>query len=125
MDVSEVSGAVVDAAMTVHTALGPGLLESAYEACLAHELRKRGHEVGVQVVLPVDYDGIHIDAGYRLDLLVDDLVIVEVKAVAALAPIHQAQLLTYLKLSGRNLGLLVNFNVPHLRDGIKRMANRL
>jgi GxxExxY protein len=125
MEVNDVSGAVVDAAMKVHTVLGPGLLESAYEACLAHELRKRGHTVGIQVLLPVDYDGIHIDAGYRLDLLVDDTVIVELKAVEALAPIHQAQLLTYLKLSGRKVGLLVNFNVPHLKDGIKRMANRL
>lgn len=125
MSVNDVSGAVVDAAMKVHTVLGLGLLESAYEACLAHELRKRGHTVGTQVLLPVEYDGVHIDAGYRLDLLVDDAVIVELKAVEALAPIHEAQLLTYLELSGRKVGLLVNSNVPHLRDGIKRMVNRL
>lgn len=125
MDINEVSGAVLDAAMKVHSVLGPGLLESAYEACLAHELRKRGHKVGTQVLLPINYDGVHIDAGYRLDLLVDDTVIVELKAVEALVPIHQAQLLTYLKLSGHKLGLLINFNVPHLKNGIKRMANKL
>ena len=125
MKVNETSGAVVDSAMKVHTALGPGLLESAYEACLAHELRNRGHRVGTQVVLPVHFDGVRIDVGYRLDLLIDDAVIVELKAVDKLAPIHEAQLLTYLKLSGKKVGLLINFNVLHLRDGIKRMVNNL
>jgi len=125
VNLNEISGAIVDAAMKVHIALGPGLLESAYEGCLAHELRKRGHAVGVQVALPVIYDGVRIDVGYRLDLLVEDAVIVELKSVDKLAPIHEAQLLTYLKLSGKKVGLLINFNVLHLKDGIKRMVNNL
>jgi len=120
MNVNEVSGQVVDAAMKVHTALGPGLLESAYEGCLLHELHKRGLRAAKQVGLPVIYDGVQIEVGYRIDLLVEDLVIVELKAVDALAPIHEAQLLTYLKLSGKKVGLLINFNVLHLKDGIKR-----
>lgn len=125
MDVNGVSGSVVDAAMKVHTALGPGLLESAYEACLLHELRKRGRKVLSQVTLPVVYDGVKIDVGYRIDLLVEDVVIVELKAVEKLLPIHDAQLLSYLKLGGYRLGLLINFNVLHLRDGIKRKVNNL
>jgi len=125
MSPNEVSGQIVDAAMRVHTALGPGLLESAYEGCLTYELRKRGLKVAPQVGLPVVYEGVNIDVGYRIDLLVDDLVIVELKAVDKLAPIHEAQLLTYLKLSGKRLGLLINFNVLHLKDGIKRMVNNL
>ncbi len=123
MKINDVSGQVIDAAMKVHTELGPGLLESAYEACLAHELSKRGLKVLKQVGLPVVYDGEHLDVGYRIDLLVEDLVIVEIKAVDGLAPIHQAQLITYLKLSGKRLGLLINFNVPRLKDGIRRIAN--
>jgi GxxExxY protein len=125
MSPNEVSGQIVDAAMKVHTALGPGLLESAYEGCLAYELRKRGLKVAPQVGLPVVYEGVNIDVGYRIDLLVEDLVIVELKSVDKIAPIHEAQLLTYLKLSGKRLGLLMNFNVLHLRDGIKRMVNNL
>ena len=125
MNINDVSGTVVDAAMRVHTALGPGLLESAYEACLQHELRKRGLNVQTQVPLPVSYDGIAIDAGYRVDLLVEDAVIVELKAVDKIAPIHEAQLLSYLKISGRRLGLLINFHTLHLKDGIKRMVNEL
>jgi GxxExxY protein len=121
--VNERSGLVVDAAMKVHSALGPGLLESAYEACLAHELRKRGCRVLTQFPLPVMYDGVRIDAGYRIDMLVDDVVMVELKTVTKLLPIHDAQLLSYLKLSGRRVGLLINFHVPRLRDGIKRMVN--
>ena len=120
MNINDISGAVVDAAMKVHTALGPGLLESAYEACLKHELGKRGFKVLSQVILPVIYDGVEVDAGYRPDLLVEDVVIVEVKAVERLLPIHEAQLLSYLKLSGRKVGLLINFNVEHLKNGIKR-----
>jgi len=123
--INQVSGAVVDAAMKVHTALGPGLLESAYASCLAYELRRRGHQVAVQASVPVVYDGLRIDVGYRIDLLVDDVVVVELKAVDTLAPIHEAQLLTYLKLSGKKVGLLINFNVLHLKDGIKRMVNGL
>ena len=125
MDINEVSGEVVDAAIRVHSVLGPGLLESAYEACLAHELRKRGLKVLAQVDLPVVYDGAIIDVGYRIDLLVEDCVIVELKAVEKVLPIHEAQLLSYLKLSGHKLGLLINFHVLHLKDGVKRMVNRL
>lgn len=117
-----ISRRVLDAAMKVHTALGPGLLESAYEACLAQELKTAGLSVQTQVPLPVVYDGLKLEIGYRIDLLVDDLVVVEVKSVEALAPIHHAQVLTYLRLSGRSLGLLINFNVVHLKDGIKRFV---
>jgi GxxExxY protein len=125
MEINEISGQVVDAAIKVHSALGPGLLENAYEACLAHELNKRGLRVERQVELPVVYDGVQIDLGYRLDLVVEGAVIVELKAVEKIAPIHEAQLLSYLKLSNKKLGLLINFNVLHLKDGIKRMANGL
>lgn len=111
--------------MKVHTVLGPGLLESAYEACLAHELKKAGLEVKLQVALPILYDGVKLDAGYRLDMVINDLVIVEIKAVEAFAPIHTAQLLSYLKLSHKKLGLLLNFHVVHLREGIKRVVNNL
>ncbi len=119
------SGRVVDAAMKVHSALGPGLLESAYEACLAHELRRRGSVVEVQRPLPITYDKVQLDIGYRLDLLVDDAVIVELKTAARFRPVHEAQLLSYLRLSGYKVGLLINFNVPRLRSGIKRMVNNL
>jgi GxxExxY protein len=117
------SGHVVDAAMRVHSVLGPGVLESAYEACLAHELRSRGLTVRCQVPLPVLYEGASIELGYRLDLLVEDVVIVELKTVSKLLPIHHAQLLSYLRLSRRPVGLLINFHVPRLRDGIRRIVN--
>lgn len=117
-----VGRAVVDAGLKVHRALGPGLLEFAYEHCLAHELNARGLAVRRQVALPILFDGIQIEAGYRLDLLVNNLVIVEVKAVDALAPLHEAQLLTYLKLSGLRLGYLMNFNVRLLKQGLRRLA---
>ena len=113
---------VVDAAFAVHKALGPGLLESIYEACLAHEIRKRGLSVQQQIELPVYYDGVRLDGGLRLDLLVGKSVIVELKAVERLLPIHRAQTLTYLKLSGHRLALLMNFNVPLIKDGIERIA---
>jgi GxxExxY protein len=119
----EVSHAVITAAMRVHSELGPGLLESAYAACLQHELTKAGLRSDAQVGLPVVYDGVKLDLGYRIDLLVEDLVIVELKSVDAIAPVHQAQIISYLKLSGRSLGLLINFNVAHLKDGIKRFVN--
>ena len=125
MDPNQVSSSVIDAAMKVHSALGPGLLEKTYEVCLMHELRKRGLSIASQVGLPVVYDDLKMNVGYRIDLLVEDAVIVEVKAIEAIAPIHQAQLLAYLKLSGKRLGILINFNVIHLRDGLKRMVNRL
>ncbi len=125
MEINDVSGHIVDAAMKVHSALGPGLLESAYEACLKYELSKRGLQVISQQMLPVVYEGVKIDTGYRVDLLVEDAVMVELKAVDKIASIHEAQLLSYLKLSGKRLGLLINFNVLYLKDGIKRMANNL
>ena len=107
--------------MKVHSALGPGLLESTYEACLVHELKKQGLAVLSQVALPVEYDGMTIELGYRIDLLVEATVIVELKAVDKITPVHQAQLLSYLKLGRKKLGLLINFNVEHLKDGIKRV----
>jgi GxxExxY protein len=119
---NEISGAVVDAAMKIHSALGPGLLESAYAACLKHELIKRGLRVSCEVPLPVVYDGVRLDAGYRLDMVVEDTVVVELKAIEALAPIHQAQIISYLKLSGKPIGLLINFHSLHLKDGIKRFV---
>ena len=112
---------IVDAAVAVHRALGPGLLESVYEACLDHELGSRGIDVRRQVRLPVEYKGVRVDAGLRLDLVVQDCVIVELKAVEDIAPVHKAQVLTYLKLTGHRLGLLINFNVPLVRDGIQRI----
>ncbi len=115
---------IVDSAFKVHKELGPGLLESAYEACLLHELVKRGFAVCRQVQLPVHYDGIVVDAGYRLDLLVNDSIIIELKAIDQLLPIHQAQLTTYLKLSHKTLGFLINFNVPLIKNGIRRVANQ-
>jgi len=123
MNINDISGAVVDAAMRVHTELGPGLLESTYEACLIHELRSRDYSVQNQLTLPVKYRDTQIDTGYRIDLLVENEVIVELKAVDKLLPIHEAQLLTYLKLSYKKIGLLINFNSPRLKYGIKRLAN--
>jgi GxxExxY protein len=118
----EISYEIIKAGLKVHSALGPGLLENAYKVCLAHELRKAGFTVGVEVELPVIYDSARMELGYRLDLLVNDLVVVELKAVDELTPLHQAQLLSYLKLSQKKLGLLMNFNVLHLKNGIKRMV---
>jgi len=123
MKPNEISGQIVNAAMKVHTALGPGLLGGAYEACLAHELRKRGLRVRTQVVLPIVYDGVRLDAGYRVDLLVEEVVIVELKAVVRVLPIHEAQMLSYLRLSGCKVGLLINFHVRQLRHGITRLVH--
>ncbi len=117
------SGQVVNAAIKVHTILGPGLLESAYEACLIQELKNRGLKVETQVGLPVTYDGTQIDVGYRIDLLVEKTVIVELKAVEKIRDIHKAQILSYLKLSGVRVGLLINFNTVSLKDGIQRIIN--
>jgi len=119
----EITGAVVDAAMKIHTALGPDLLESVYEKCLKHELSKRGLRVESQVWLPVTYDGMLIEGGYKIDLLVEGQVVIELKVSERLLDIHRAQLLSYLKLSGNRVGLLINFNVVHLKDGIKRLVN--
>jgi GxxExxY protein len=116
----QLTEAIIGAAMEVHRALGPGLLESAYEKCLCHELKLRGFAVGSEVELPVTYKGLTLNCGYRLDLVVEDSVIVELKAVEQTLPVHEAQLLTYLRLSGKRVGLLINFNVPVLKDGITR-----
>jgi GxxExxY protein len=121
--VNQITGAVVSAAMKVHSVLGPGLLESAYLACMAHELRARGLYVATQVGLPVFYEGEKIELGYRIDLVVENLVIVELKCVEAIHPVHQAQLLSYMRLSGKQVGLLINFYVARLKDGIKRMVD--
>ncbi len=124
MKLNEISGVIVAAAIKIHSALGPGLLESAYEKCLVHELTRRGLRVLRQVPVPVIYDGINIDAAYKLDMLVEDAVIVELKASPeGITDIHKAQLLTYLKLSRKTLGLIINFNVVHMKFGIKRLVN--
>jgi len=122
---NQISGIILDAAIAVHTALGPGLLESAYQACLAYELTSRGLRVQTQVPLPINYRGVCVDAAYRIDLIVEDLVVIEIKAVERLAAIHEAQLLSYLKLSDKRLGLLINFHVLRLKDGYKRIVNGL
>ncbi len=121
MKTNEITYAIIGCAYKVHSALGPGLLESTYEVCLVHELLKEGLVVEQQKVLPVVYDGKNLDAGYRIDLLVEKEVIVELKAVEAIAEIHKAQLLTYLKLSGKEVGLLMNFNVTDMKQGITRL----
>jgi len=122
-DAAEVVGKiVVDAAFRVHRALGPGLLESVYQACLCHELARQGVAYRAQMGLPIQYEGLTIDGGLRIDLLVGDLVIVEVKAVERILPVHRGQLLTYLKLAELRLGLLINFNVPVIREGIRRVV---
>jgi len=123
MIANEVSNVVLGAAMKVHTALGAGLLEEAYKVCLRHELQKRKLEVQSEVALPVVYDGVSLDVGFRIDLLVEKSLIIELKSVHQLAPIHKARLLTYLKLSKISLGLLLNFNSVHLKNGIIRVIN--
>lgn len=119
---ADLTGAIIGAAIEVHRELGPGLLESAYEACLAWELSERGMTVARQVALPVRYKGVSIDLGYRVDILVNEAVIVELKTVRSLEPVHTAQVLTYLRLSGHRVGLLLNFHTPSLRRGIKRIS---
>lgn len=122
-ELNKITEAIIGAAIEVHRALGPGLLESAYVTCLVYELRERGYKVFQEVPLPLIYKEVKLDCGYRLDLLVNDAVIVEVKSVESLAPIHEAQLLSYLKLADCKVGLLINFNVKMLKQGIKRLAN--
>jgi len=118
----EITEQILGSAIAVHRALGPGLLESAYEACLAFELLERRLRVERQASLPVVYRGVRIDCGYRLDLVVEAMVVVEIKAVERILPVHEAQILTYLKLSGLSIGLLLNFNVPMMKDGIRRFV---
>ena len=123
-ELNKITEAIIGAAIEVHRNLGPGLLESAYRECLRFELLQRGYEAFQEVTLPLTYKGMELDCGYRLDLLVNDAVIVEIKSVDSLAPIHEAQLLSYLKISGGKVGLLLNFNVKMLKHGgIKRLAN--
>jgi GxxExxY protein len=121
--VEDIGKKVLDAAYAVHTALGPGLLESVYETCLAYKLRQMKVEVETQVVMPVQFEGVLVETGLRLDLLAAKLVIVELKSVETIIPLYEAQLLTYLKVTGLRLGYLIIFNVLHLKDGIKRMVN--
>lgn len=123
MDINRLTGQVIGAAIEVHKALGPGLLESAYEECLCRELELRGIRYERQKDLPIKYKGKNLDCGYRLDLVVADALVLELKACERLEPIHKAQILTYLKLTGIKYGLLINFNVPVLKEGIRRIAN--
>ena len=123
MDINTLSGKVIGAAIEVHKALGPGLLESAYEECLCYELGLRRIPFERQKELPIEYKGVKLDCGYRLDVVVADKLVLELKACERLEPIHEAQLLTYLKLTGMKIGLLINFHLASLKDGIKRIAN--
>ncbi|MEZ5423192.1 MAG: GxxExxY protein [Pyrinomonadaceae bacterium] len=125
MHENEISGAIVDAAFKIHTTLGPGLLESVYEKVLAHELTSRGFDVKIQTPIPVVYEGVKLDLGFRADIIVNAKVVVEVKSVEAIAPVHPKQLRTYLKLMDRRLGLLINFNVDLIKQGIHRVVNNL
>jgi len=125
MNENQIAAAVVDAAFKIHTTLGPGLLESIYEATLEYELRNRGLSVLRQIGLPVYYEGLKLEIGYRVDLIVGDKVIIEIKSIEALAPIHKRQLLTYLRLANMRLGLLINFNVERIKEGIQRVVNGL
>ena len=120
---NRITGEIIGAAIEVHKVLGPGLLESAYEECLCHELGIRGVAFKRQVPLPMEYKGLKLDCGYRLDLVVEDQIIVELKSVNKIDPIHEAQLLTYLRLKRARLGLIINFNVVLLKDGVRRIVN--
>ena len=121
-DLNDITYDIIGCAYKVHSELGPGLLESAYETCLSFELKQKGYNIYCQYPVPVIYQGIKMEAGYRIDILVEDKIVVELKSVDALAPIHKAQLLTYLKLANKQLGLLINFNVVDLKEGINRMV---
>ncbi len=123
MELNDLTSQVIGAAIEIHKVLGPGLLESVYEECLCHELSLRNIVYKRQLKLPVTYKGVKLDCGYRIDVLVSESVIVEIKTVDTLQPIHEAQLLTYLKITGLKVGLLINFNVLILKDGIKRIVN--
>jgi GxxExxY protein len=123
MDINDLTHKVIGAAIEVHNALGPGLLESAYEECFCHELSNRNIPFERQKELPIEYKGVTLDCGYRLDVLIPDKLIIELKSCEDIQPIHKAQLLTYLKLIGVKVGLLINFNVPVLKDGIVRISN--
>jgi GxxExxY protein len=123
MEFDSLSNKVIGAAIKVHSAMGPGLFEEVYKVCLKHELTKAGLKVLSEVAIPVVYDGRKLDIGYKADLIVQDTLIVELKSVCELAPVHRAQLLTYLRIAHKQVGLLLNFNTAHMRDGIMRMVN--
>lgn len=123
MALNSITEKIIGASMKVHSAIGPGVLESVYRKCLQHQLKKLGLEVQSEVKLPIKYEGMSLESGYRLDLLVESCVVIELKSVDAILPIHKAQLLTYLQLANKPLGLILNFNVVHMRDGIKRVLN--
>jgi GxxExxY protein len=125
MEINELTGQIIGAAMRVHSAIGPGLLESVYRTCLQYELHQLGLKVQAEVPIPVVYQGVQIDVGYRVDFVVEDTVLVELKAIATMLPVHEAQLLSYVRMSSRPVGLLINFHVLHLRDGIRRVVNQL
>ncbi|MGE4287764.1 MAG: GxxExxY protein [Salinivirgaceae bacterium] len=122
MELNQITHEILDSAYKVHTALGPGLLESAYQACLVYELRKKGLKVESEKPVPIIYEEVKLDCGYRLDILVENQVVVELKTVDAFTEVHTAQVLTYLKFSGKKVGLLLNFNVKSLKNGIKRFV---
>jgi GxxExxY protein len=124
MHINDVTGTIVSPAIRVHSRIGPGLLESSYEACLRYELTKVGLQVAAQVPISLVYDEVRLDVGYRIDLLVENEVIIEIKAQDRTLPVHEAQLLSHMRISGRRVGLLINFNVRKLRDGIKRLVDR-
>ena len=125
MKENEIATAVVEAAYKLHTGLGPGIFETVYEVTLAHELRKRGYRVERQVPVPIIWDGLKFDEGFRADLIIDDCVLVELKSIQALEPVHSKQVLTYLRLTNKRLGLLINFGESRIKDGIKRVVNGL
>ena len=125
MTENEAAREIVDAAFKVHTTLGPGLLESVYQEVLKYELQKRGLRVEKEVPIPVVYEAVHLEIGFKADIIVEGLVIVELKSVEQIHPVHKKQLLTYLRLADKRLGLLINFNVPLIKDGISRVVNRL
>jgi GxxExxY protein len=124
-EIEQIGRAIIDSALKVHSTLGPGLLEGAYELCLDYEVRKAGLDASRQVSIPICYDQLRVDSGYRIDLLVQGLVVVELKALEAVLPVHRYQVLSYLRLGGFRLGYLLNFNVAHMRDGITRLVNGL
>jgi GxxExxY protein len=125
MDIETIASKIVAAASKVHTVLGPGLLESAYQKCLEYELKNDGMQVVCEAALPITYEKIVIDAGYRIDMIVEESILIENKTVEKILPIHEAQLLTYLKIKNCKIGFLLNWNVPRMKDGIKRMVNNL
>ncbi len=125
MDIEKIAEIIVNAAVKVHSALGPGLLESSYQKCMDYELKKQGLNIECEVVLPITYEKIKIDGGYRIDMRVNGCVIIENKTTDKILPIHETQLLTYLKMNGCKLGFILNWNVPRMKDGVKRMVNNL